>query len=151
MDGSLEAYTQAGQLLAYYGLNPSGNNEYGWYFGKNAGKKSGVKIDGIAQAFEEPQNPYPLRGIAMEVTNLHVTDTVNMTCKVYQLDEIPQYRESGYVTLPEEPHKLLASGIAKLQPIEYSNERGLILFDLIDKQGQKPHKLIYDLFEVLRL
>lgn len=38
MDGSLEAYTQAGQLLAYYGLNPSGNNEYGWYFGKNAGK-----------------------------------------------------------------------------------------------------------------
>ena len=135
MDGSLEAYTQAGQLLAYYGLNPSGNNEYGWYFGKNAGKKSGVIIDGIAQAFEEPQNPYPLRGIAMEVSNLHVTDTVNMTCKVYQLDEIPQYSESGYVTLPEEPHKLLASGIAKLQPIECSNDRGLILFDLIDKQG----------------
>ncbi len=143
MDGSLEAYTQAGQFLAYFGLNPSGNNEYGWYFGKNAGKESGVKIDGIAQAFEEPQNPYPLRGIAMEVTNLHVTDTVNMTCKVYQLDEIPQYSESGYVTLPEEPHKLLASGIAKLQPMEYSNDRGLILFDLIDKQGH-PTMLTID-------
>ena len=130
--GNLDEYEW---MTTYYGCKPYGNNLYGYYFGKNGGTSSGQRIDGIAQAFEKPENPYPLRGVGLEVTDFHVTDTVKMTCKVYQLDEIPQYSDNTYAHLPEEPGVLLATGVATLKPYNYPNNRGLILFSFYDEQG----------------
>ena len=44
----------------YSGAEPWGDNENGWWFGKNASR-----IDGMGQAFEKPQHPYQLNHVKL--------------------------------------------------------------------------------------
>ena len=115
----------------YSGLLPYGNNASGWWFGKNAGTNSGARIDGIAQAFERPEHPYLLRQVALQCTGLKVSAPVDITCKVYKLNEIPAYNDTASVTLPEVPGELIARGRATVTP---SMADDYVFFNLYDDE-----------------
>ena len=109
----------------YSGMDPYGNNESGFWFGKNGGTvtnaetgaKRTLRIDGIAQAFEKPSHPYLLKRVVLDATEIEVLDQVDMTCKIYKMDGgIPAYIRGGEVALPEVPGELVAAGRATLTP-----------------------------------
>ena len=123
----------------YSGIDPYGNNENGWWFGKNGGTSTNpetgevrkLRIDGIAQAFEKPSYPYLLKRIVLDVTELEVLDQVDMTCKIYKLaDGIPGYITDDEVVLPDEPGELIATGRATLVP---ENDE-FIIFTIYDEE-----------------
>jgi hypothetical protein len=120
----------------YSGMDPYGANDNGWWFGKNGGTttRDGVtrtlRMDGIAQAFEKPSHPYLLRSVFLDCAVLEVTEQVDLTCKIYKLDEIPAYDENDAVALPEEPGELIATGRATLVP---GNDM-LVKFTVFDEE-----------------
>ena len=121
-------------MIYYSGPDPYGQNTKGWWFGKNGGVPSSTgpkhRADGIAQAFEKPQDPYLLNQVVMDCGVLEVTAPVDMYCKIYKIDEIPAYNDTETVTLPDEPGELIATGRAKLTPETYANTGGLVFFTL---------------------
>ena len=117
------------------GAEPLGNNEKGWWFGKNGGTHGGARIDGIAQAFEKPEHPYVLNHVVMMCGVLGVIAPVRMSCKVYQLDSIPAYDDSASVTLPDVLGKCIAIGWAELTPETIEESGGLINFTLYDSES----------------
>jgi len=122
-------------LMTYYsGAEPYGNNENGWWFGKNAGTSRGNRIDGIAQAFEKPTAPYKLKQVVLDCGVLEVAGQVDMTCKIYKLDEIPAYDDSLGVALPDEPGELLYTGRATLTPETAATTGDLVFFDLYGEE-----------------
>ena len=110
----------------YSGIDPydtSAEAGSGFWFGKNGGTvtrddgtKRLLRIDGIAQAFEKPSYPYLLKQIVLDATEIEVIDQVDMTCKIYKLDEIPAYMADDEAVLPDEPGELIATGRATLTP-----------------------------------
>lgn len=124
-------------LFSYFnGAEPYPGNSQGWWFGKNGYHyidNPRYFIDGIAQAFEKPTAPYLLKQVVMDCALLNVTDQVDMTCKVYRLDEIPAYQHGNGVDLPEEPGELIAWGRATLTPETYNMTNGLVFFTLYDE------------------
>ena len=118
----------------YSGAQPYGNNESGWYFGKNAGTSDGYRIDGIAQAFEKPEHPYLLKQVAVVTAVLEVIAPVEMTCKVYKLEHIPGYDDNASASLPEVPGELIAKGRATLTPETYDATNGLVSFTLYEEE-----------------
>ena len=129
----------------YYGLNPWGNNEYGWYFGKNGGYGN-KHYDGIAQAFEKPEHPYILKQVVMVVEHLNIAQDCEMTCKIYKLaNGIPAYQESSSVSLPEVPGELIATGRAQLSPYPDSDwDLQPIVFTLYGNDGNVTTPTIND-------
>ena len=119
----------------YYGAQPYGDNDYGWWFGKNGtlNMTVGAPINGIAQAFEKPTAPYLLKNVALYVTNLNVAGPVQMTCKVYKLNGIPAYDESSMAMIDDFIGEQIATGIANLDAS--SADTGLINFTLYDVNG----------------
>ena len=123
---------QVGMLSRYYGAEPWGDNEYGWWFGKNASH-----VDGMAQCFEKPQHPYLLKNVYLQAANNYqenigmvVNNNVKMYCKVYKLSEIPDYQEVGGARLPMEPGELIVTGEATVTPTTGEALNGLITFTL---------------------
>lgn len=124
----------------YSGIDPydtSAEDGSGFWFGKNGGTvtrddgtKRPLRIDGIAQAFEKPTYPYLLKQIVLDVTELEVVDQVDMTCKIYKLDEIPAYIPDDEVVLPDEPGELIATGRATVTP----ETDEFILFTIYDEE-----------------
>lgn len=114
----------------FYGAEPYGDNDYGWWFGKNAGV-----VNGIAQAFEKPTAPYILKNVALTVTGMKVSGAVQMTCKVYKLNGIPAYDEEMFVTLDDQIGEQIATGIANLDAS--STDNNLIIFTLYDVNGMQ--------------
>lgn len=125
----------AGSISRYYGADPWGNNEYGWWFGKNASH-----VDGMGMMFEKPQHPYLLKNIYLQAyTDMEVTAPVKMTCKVYKMDEIPAYDELGGVVLPSlEPGELVVTGEAIVTPTTGEDKNGLITFTLYGQEEDDP-------------
>ena len=123
-------------LMTYYsGCDPYGDNEDGWWFGKNGGRSNGMPIDGIAQAFEKPTHPYLLKQVVVETAILEVDGPVDMTCKVYKLEDgIPAYDPSQSVALPEVPGELIATGRASLTPETNETTDGFIIFTLYGEE-----------------
>ena len=123
-------------LMSYYsGCEPFGNNEDGFWFGKNAGRSNGMPVNGIAQAFEKPSYPYLLKQVVLETTGLVCDAPVEMTCKVYRLaDGIPAYNDSNSVALPEEPGELIAMGRATVTPETNEANDGFIIFTLYGEE-----------------
>ena len=115
-------------LTYYSGADPYGDNGYGYWFGKNAGR-----VNGIAQAFEKPTAPYILKNVALGVTELNVAGPVQMTCKVYKLNGIPVYDEEKPVTLDDQIGEQIATGVANLDAS--STDNSLITFTLYDVNG----------------
>ena len=130
-------------MTYYSGLNPYGNNDYGWWFGKNGGTSTGIPIDGIAQAFEKPTAPYRLNQVVLNCGVLEVAATVKMTCKVYKLDAIPAYDDETSVTLPEVPGELIAEGEATVTPNTNDETGGLVFFTLYGRDVVDP-ELVYE-------
>ena len=123
---------QVGMLSRYYGAEPYDQNEYGWWFGKNASH-----VDGMAQCFEKPQHPYLLNHVYLQAApnyedqvGMVVNNNVKMYCKVYKLSEIPDYQEVGGARLPMEPGELIVTGEAILTPTTGEASNGLITFTL---------------------
>ena len=110
----------------YSGIDPydtSAEDGSGFWFGKNGGTvtrddgtKRPLRIDGIAQAFEKPSHPYLLKQVVLDATEIEVVEQVDMTCKIYKLDEIPAYMADDEVVLPDEPGEQIAYGRATLTP-----------------------------------
>ena len=122
-----------GVFWVYNGPIPWGGNDFGWWLGKNASH-----IDGIAQAFEKPQHPYLLKNVYLQAdfNSLIVNAPVELTCKVYRLDEIPDYQEVGCVELPDEPGELIITGKAIVTPTTGEALNGLITFTLFDQDPE---------------
>ena len=122
-------------LTRYYGAEPWGDNEYGWWFGKNASH-----VDGMAQAFEKPQHPYLLNKVYLQAYfDMVVNAPVKLNCKVYKLDGIPDYLENGSVELPEEPGELICFGEATVTPTTGDALNGLITFTLYVQDDLEPN------------
>ena len=123
---------QVGMLSRYYGAEPWGENEYGWWFGKNASH-----VDGMAQCFEKPQHPYLLKNVYLQCANNYeenigmvVNNPVKLYCKVYKLSEIPDYQEVGGARLPLDPGELIVTGEATITPTTGEALNGLVTFVL---------------------
>ena len=123
-------------MTYYSGAKPHGNNDEGWWFGKNAGTNGGGFIDGIAQAFEKPTAPYKINQVVVYCTNLEVAEgaQVDMSCKVYKLDAIPAYDEEQSVALPDEPGELIAMGRATVTSETDATTGGLVFFTLYGEE-----------------
>ena len=118
------------------GAVPYAENEYGWWLGKNGGTGNSARIDGIAQAFEKPTYPYLLNQVVLSTYAyyLKVTAPVEMTCKIYKLDEIPSYQDSAVALLPDVPGELIATGRALVTPETREEAFGMIYFKLYNEQ-----------------
>ncbi len=127
--GDLENYL----FTSYYGAEPWGDNEFGWWFGKNASH-----IDGMGQAFEKPQHPYQLNHVYLLIDDYYynVQADVTMTCKVYKLTDIPNYGDVS-VTLPKVPGELVCTGEALLTPTTADETGGVITFTLYGEDGSE--------------
>jgi hypothetical protein len=132
---------QVGMLSRYYGADPVEGNEYGWWFGKNASH-----VDGMAMCFEEPQHPYLLTNVYLQAApnsadapdNMVVTAPVKMKCRVYKIDEIPDYQEVGGAYMPLEPGELIVTGEATVTPTTGEANNGLIKFTLYAQDDIDP-------------
>ncbi len=124
--------------MTYYSgakpYDPRGEEGSGYWFGKNGGTNGGNRVDGIAQAFEKPTFPYLLKQVVVDCAVLEVTAPVEMTCKIYKLDEIPAYNDSNWVALPVEPGELIAMGRATLTPETATETGDLIFFTLYGEE-----------------
>ena len=121
--------------MSYYsGAQPYGQNEDGYWFGKNAGTGGGNPVDGIAQAFEKPTAPYLLKQVVLDCAVLEVAAQVDMTCRIYKLDEIPAYVDTAEAVLPEEPGELIAMGRATVTPETEATTGGLVFFTLFGEE-----------------
>ena len=130
-----------GMLSRYYGATPWGDNQYGWWFGKNASK-----VDGMAMAYEKPEHPYLLKKVYLQsYTDMVVTAPVKMTCKIYKLDEIPGYIYDNLTSaiLPAEPGTLICTGEAIVTPTTGEDKNGLIEFTLYGYDEDDPD-LVYE-------
>ena len=116
-------------FMAYGGLTPYGNNDEGYWFGKNAGK-GGTHVDGFGQAFEKPEHPYLLKEVVLYTLGLNVTANVDMRCKIYRINELPDYQDAACVVLPENPGELIAIGVAHLRPYQSNDYYSLVPFTL---------------------
>ena len=130
-----------GMFSRYYGAEPWGDNQYGWWFGKN-----GSKVDGMAMAFEKPEHPYLLTKVYLQAyTDMVVTAPVEMKCKIYKLDEIPAYINDNLTSaiLPAEPGTLVCTGKAIITPTTGEDKNGLIEFTLYGHDEDDP-ELVYE-------
>ena len=127
-------------MLTYFtGCTPYGENEKGWWFGKN-----GAHIDGMAQAFEKPEHPYLLKKVEMLTTVQNFASPVHIKCKIYRLDEIPAYNDTASVSLPEEPGELVAIGMGSFA----FGTGGLVEFKLYSFPEDNPDLLYEDYLTV---
>ena len=131
---------QTGMLSRYYGADPWGENEYGWWFGKNASH-----VDGMAMCFEKPQHPYLLKNVYLQCAyndgdyvGMVVNAPVKMKCRVYKIDEIPDYQEVGGAYMPLEPGELIVTGEATVTPTTGEANNGLIDFTLYAQDDIDP-------------
>lgn len=127
-------------MLYHRGLEPLGQNDNGWWFGKNCGKDK-YRYDGIAQAFEKPEHPYLLNQVVLDCAFLDVAAPVDMYCKIYKIDEIPPYLDEGVATLPEVPGELIAMGKAHLTPETNDMTGGLVFFSLYDEEDGLDYEI----------
>ena len=131
---------QTGMLSRYYGADPWGDNEYGWWFGKNASH-----VDGMAMCFEKPQHPYLLKTVYLQCAyndadyiGMVVNAPVKMKCRVYKIDAIPDYQEVGGAYMPLEPGELIVTGEATVTPTTGEANNGLIAFTLYAQDDIDP-------------
>ncbi len=125
---------------AYSGATPYGENDRGWWFGKN-----GDHIDGMAQAFEKPASPYMLKkvGFYVAASITKINNPVKLTCNVYKLNEIPAYNDTANVRLPEIPGELIVTGEGMLTQSVIDDNYGFMEFTLYGQDEEDP-ELTYE-------
>lgn len=138
--GSVYTQSQISPMVVLSGPDPYGQNEKGWWFGKNGGMGN-YRFDGIAQAFEKPEHPYLLKQVVMDCAVLAVAAPVDIYCKIYKIDEIPPYMDDDVATLPEEPGELICRGRATLTPETYLETGGLVFFTLYGEEDGLEYEI----------
>lgn len=119
-----------GTLFRYFfGATPYGSNGNGYWFGKNGGD-----ILGLAQAFEKPEHPYMLQKIYIMTNNLNCTAPVDLTCKIYRMNEIPAYEDIFSVYLFPEYLEQIAIGRARVTPTNALSKDGWIEFTIYGEE-----------------
>ena len=149
LKSSKSFYTSSsgGSLVTYYsGAAPFKDNRYGWWFGKNGYHNMASPsyfIDGLAQAFEKPEHPYLLNQVVLFCNMLTVApgSTVEMHCKVYKLDEIPDYLDDESAILPDEPGELIAVGRATVTGKTSDETGGLVTFNFYNEENGVEHRV----------
>lgn len=109
-----------------------------WWFGKNT-----HHVDGMAQAFEKPEHPYLLKKVYLEIGQIICNAPVQLKCKVYRLDDIPSYQDTGCVVLPEEPGTLILQGEGVVTPFTAEEKNGAVEFILYASDEEDP-ELLYE-------
>ena len=142
IDFSMTLDEESYPFVFYAGMTPYGNNENGWWFGKNGGHSQGVHADGIAQAFEKPEHPYLLKQVVLMAAEWKVTSNVEMRCKIYRLNEVPDYQDNNSVVLPEDFGELIAVGVSQLRPNNGESDIALIPFTLFVPDEDNPELLL---------
>jgi len=126
----------------YSGAYPYGYQEgdedssSGYWFGKN-----GSHIDGIGEVFEKPEHPYLLRNVYLYTTQLAVSGNVDMTCKIYKLEQSYPYSDTSNVVLPGEPGELIATGRASLTKQSPELDGGLVTFTLYGEEDGLEYEI----------
>ncbi len=131
---------QISPMTVISGPDPYGQNQKGWWLGKNGGMGNRC-FDGIAQAFEKPEHPYLLKQVVMDCAVLEVASQVDMYCKIYKIDGIPPYMDDGVATLPEQPGELICRGRATLTPETNLETGGLVFFTLYDEEDGLEYEI----------
>lgn len=122
----------------YRGATPHGNNQYGWWFGKN---DSG--LDGVCQIFEKPSHPYALKTVALDPATFTISmnENATLTANVYKLlVDQPQYVDDGEtaVYLQQEDLELLSSTTIELDTT--AADRSWFLFPIMEKEGDLEYE-----------
>lgn len=115
----------------YNGAVPFDTNMYGRWFGKNGGH-----FDGLAQAFEAPEHPYLLKSVGIVMGNVVCDSPVDLTCRVYRIDDIPDYQDGESVELSTDSWELIATGYATVTPD--TDPSPLVYFTLNDHEEDDP-------------
>lgn len=113
----------------FYGASPYGSNSTGYWFGKNGGD-----ILGLAQAFEKPEHPYMLQKIYIMTNNLNCTAPVDLTCKIYRMNEIPAYEDLFPAFLFPEDYEQIAIARARVTPTNALSKDGWIEFTIYGEE-----------------
>jgi hypothetical protein len=109
-----------------------------WWFGKNT-----KHIDGMAQAFECPENPYLLKKVYLYINYIDCRAPVDLTCKIYRLENIPPYQDEDCAVLPEVPGELIAIGKGTVTSTTDEATFGLVGFEIYGFDEDDP-ELIYE-------
>ena len=117
----------------YRGATAHGNNQYGWWFGKNDDG-----LDGVCQIFEKPEHPYALKTVAVDfaVCRVGAETPATLTANVYKLlVDQPQYIDDGEtsVYLQQEDLELLSSTTIEIDTT--LAEHSWFLFPIMEKEG----------------
>ena len=117
----------------YRGATPHGNNQYGWWFGKNDDG-----LDGVCQIFEKPEHPYALKTVALDPATFTISmnENATLTANVYKLlVDQPQYIDDGEtsVYLQQEDLELLSSTTIELDTT--AADRSWFIFPIMEKEG----------------
>lgn len=123
----------------YSGAKAYGDNEKGWWFGKNAGNTDGSikSIDAFCSAFEAPTAPYALKKVAIRYTDLVVSGKGTIKVNVYKQDSLPTYKadKSAFIT----PGELIASGEVTVDA--NTEDAGYLFVPLTEKDGDLTYEV----------
>lgn len=123
----------------YSGAKAYGDNDKGWWFGKNAGNSSGSikSIDAFCSAFEAPTAPYALKKVAIRYANLAASGKGTIKVNVYKQDSLPTYKadKSAFIT----PGELIASGEVTVDAS--TEDAGYLFVPLTEKDGDLTYEV----------
>ena len=133
-------YRDLDYTWTYFSMGWSIPEKKNWWFGTND-----KHIDGMAQAFEKPEHPYLLKKVYLNIAigNFNCLGPVKLNCRVYRLDEIPEYDDNESVVLPDEPGTLIAFGEGMVTPTTNDEKGGLVEFLLLNSDEDDP-SLVYE-------
>ena len=117
----------------YRGATPHGDNQYGWWFGKND-----TGIDAICQLYEQPEHPYALKSVAVDAAEVEVPDEGgHLTMNIYKLNaEQPQYLADQPAMLDEADLELISTNTVEVDTTLAAD--GFIIFPIIDYDEGLP-------------
>lgn len=131
--------TQEYAFTYYSGAKAYGDNDKGWWFGKNAGNSTGSikSIDAFCSAFEAPTAPYALKKVAIRYANLSASGKGTIKVNVYKQDSLPTYKadKSAFIT----PGELIASGEVTVDAS--TEESGYLFVPLTEKDGDLTYEV----------
>lgn len=132
-DGTLTGYS----WVPFSGAKPYGDNEDGYWFGKNLGNANGTikTLDAFCSAFEAPTAPYALKKVT--ATYWYLEGSGTLKANVYMLDSIPSYKADKNATIV--PGKLIASGEVKISSTD--GESGTAIIPLTETDGDLTYEV----------
>ncbi len=117
------------------GATPHGDNQYGWWFGKND-----TGIDAICQLYEKPEHPYALKSVAVDAASVEVSENGGLlTMNIYKLlCDQPQYLTDQPAMLDPADLELISSNTLEIDTTLAAD--GFFIFPIIDYDEGLPYE-----------